>query len=197
MDSRGMAAFENDNTGVRRAGGCAKGRSANPARLQLEVVSDSIVAVSRAPHPIGGRALAVVLSALGTVVTGCVDTVSDATFAAAREARDAGYIENGWIPPWLPDNATDIREAHDLDTNVSMLAFSLPPPTAASLPDTCHAIEHAQTLPAPLQRPWWPDEESLRTSYVFFRCPEDATRSRFVGVSVQQARVLHWRTYGD
>ncbi|HEV7270058.1 hypothetical protein [Pseudoxanthomonas sp.] len=197
MDSGSRATFDHDHAGVQWAGGCVNLRSVDPARFPLDVVSDNIRAVPRAPLPIGGRALIVALSLIGTVVTGCVDTVSDATFATAREARDAGYIEKGWIPPWLPDHATDIREAHDLDSNVSMLTFSLPPPTAVPLPDTCHAIGHAQTRPAPLQRPWWPDEEALETSYVFFRCQADATRHRFVGVSVQQARVLHWRTYGD
>ena len=144
----------------------------------------------------GGRSV-LVLSALGTLLLGCVDTLYDVSFATAREARDAGYVDKGWIPSWLPENATDIREAHDVDTRISVLAFSLPDARTLALPDTCHPVEHERTFPAPLQRAWWPDQESLRTSYVFFRCAADATQYRFVGVNARQARVLHWRTYGD
>lgn len=144
-----------------------------------------------------GRWSVLALFALDALLSGCVDTLSEVSFATAREARDAGYVDKGWIPSWFPDSATDIREAHDLDTSVSLLAFSVPDARALVLPDTCLPVEYAQTFAAPLQRSWWPDEDSLRTSYVFFRCTADATRYRFVGVNVQQARVVHWRTYGD
>lgn len=142
-------------------------------------------------------ASAFTLVAISTLLAGCLDTLSDAHFATAEEARDAGYVHSGWIPPWLPDDATDIHEAHDVDTNISMLAFALPDPDALTLPDTCRPIEYAQLFDPPLERSWWPDEESLRTSYAFFRCSAEHTTYRFVGVSARQARVLHWRTYGN
>lgn len=144
-----------------------------------------------------GRWSVLALFALGALLSGCVDTLSEVSFATAREARDAGYVDKGWIPSWLPDSATDIREAHDLDTSVSLLAFSVPDARALVLPDTCRPVEFAQTYPALLRRSWWPDDESLRSSYAFFRCTADATQYRFVGVSLQQTRVLHWRTHGD
>lgn len=142
------------------------------------------------------RAVAFLLAAVGVPLSGCVGTLLDAHFATTQEARDAGYVDRGWIPTWIPASATDIHESHDVDTGVSMLAFSLPDPRALVLPDTCRPVERAQVLPPPLDRAWWPDEASLRTSYVFFRCSADHTTHRFVGLSAQQARVLHWRTYG-
>lgn len=143
------------------------------------------------------RASVLAIFALSSLLAGCLDTLSDVSFNTAQEARNAGHVDKGWIPSWLPDNAADIHEAHDVDSNISMLAFSLPDTRTLVLPDTCHPVEFAQTYPAPLQRPWWPDDESLRSSYAFFRCTADATRYRFVGVSPQQARVLQWRTHGD
>ena len=145
---------------------------------------------------IRASAAAFALVAVSMLLSGCLDTLLDVHFATAKEARDAGYVDGGWIPTWFPDDATDIDESHDVDTNISMLAFSLPDPGALVLPDTCRPVEHTQTFPPPLERAWWPDEASLRTSYVFFRCPAEHTTYRFVGMSVQQARVLHWRTYG-
>ena len=143
------------------------------------------------------------LSKVGTALLatillgGCLDTTFDASFTTAREARDAGYVDAGWIPDWLPDDATDIRETHDVDSNASMLAFSAPNPGRLALPDTCEPVGHQRIFPASFQRSWWPDEKTLRTSYRLFRCSAEHTTYRFVGVSEQRARVLHWRTYGD
>ena len=160
-------------------------------------MSDVIKQASGKAREIPILASGFLLFATGLLLAGCLDTTSDASFATAREAKDAGYVDNGWIPRWLPDAATDIREAHDVDSNVSMLAFSLPDSSSVALPDTCIPIDHQRIFPAALQRSWWPDEKTLQTSYSFFRCSADATRYRFVGVSMQQARVLHWRTNGD
>jgi hypothetical protein len=138
------------------------------------------------PRPVRIRASALVVFTLSSLLAGCLDTLPDVSFTTAQEARNAGYVDKDWIPSWLPDNATDIHEAHDVDSNISMLAFSLPDTRTLVLPDTCRPVEFAQTYPAPLRRPWWPDDESLRSSYAFFRCTADATQYRFVGVSLQQ-----------
>ena len=46
--------------------------------------------------------------------TACRDLqVVTNTYATLAEARTAGAIDKGWIPPILPDGAHDIREAHD------------------------------------------------------------------------------------
>jgi hypothetical protein len=46
--------------------------------------------------------------------TACRDLqVVTNTYASLAEARTAGAIDKGWIPPILPDGAHDIREAHD------------------------------------------------------------------------------------
>ncbi|HEX9092926.1 MAG TPA: hypothetical protein VF902_03000, partial [Coriobacteriia bacterium] len=50
--------------------------------------------------------------------TACRNTdVVTGTYATLAEARQAGAIERGWIPAFVPAGAHDLREAHDLDTS--------------------------------------------------------------------------------
>jgi len=39
--------------------------------------------------------------------------------------KDAGYLANDWIPPCFPENATDILDQHDLETNAAWVTFRL------------------------------------------------------------------------
>lgn len=60
---------------------------------------------------------------LATLLVGCEVTKAeyrDRTDAASRNAFQAG-----WLPEWLPEDAVDIRETHDADTNESWLVFRL------------------------------------------------------------------------
>jgi hypothetical protein len=52
---------------------------------------------------------------------GCSDSVtsSHATLAAAKQD-----IERGWIPSVLPSSSVEIRESHDLDTNIGHGTFA-------------------------------------------------------------------------
>lgn len=129
------------------------------------------------------------------VAAGCFLETMDASFATAAEARAAGYVAKGWIPPWLPGDATDVREVHDLDTNVSELSFAIPARDSLELPPECKPVEYSGTVRAYIRRHWWPGETELQQSYVFFRCPADAADYVFVSVSKAGTRVLHWRTY--
>ncbi len=63
-------------------------------------------------------AVAVVVYAL--VVRGEVRAERYADYAAARAA---GAVRRGWIPPFVPPSATDIRQVHDLDSNAQWLRF--------------------------------------------------------------------------
>ncbi len=40
-------------------------------------------------------------------------------------ARADGAIERGWLPDWIPENAVDIHEFHDLDTAQHAISFRL------------------------------------------------------------------------
>ena len=125
----------------------------------------------------------------------CAPETLDASFGSTQEAIDAGLVEKGWVPAWIPRDATDLREVHNLDTNVSELSFAKPSTTELSLPADCKPVSFSDTVPARIRREWWPAQESLERSYVFFRCQADHIVNRFVAISKSGQRVLHWRTY--
>ena len=104
-------------------------------------------------------------------------------------------VHKGWIPAWLPRNAVELREVHNIDTNVSELTFEIPNAKAVDLPEDCKPIAYAQTVQAYIQRRWWPSEEALKTQYTFFECDADAAKYVFVGLRNDGKRIVHWRTY--
>jgi hypothetical protein len=68
------------------------------------------------------RVFSVTLLACASILlAGCGDTVESSypTLAAAKQD-----IERGWIPSVLPTSTVQIRESHDLDTNIGHGAFA-------------------------------------------------------------------------
>ena len=59
------------------------------------------------------------------------------------EARADGAMGRGWIPDWLPENAIDIHEHHDLDTNVRAISFSVDQTEEWPWPIECIPVETA------------------------------------------------------
>ena len=95
-----------------------------------------------------------------------VDESHYATVAAVRQADDS---RQGWLPPFLPESATDIREKHDIAANWTFVRFRFTAPLAD--PSTCTVIPRS-TLPSPSVRghltpSWWPsplpESPSVRT----------------------------------
>ena len=120
---------------------------------------------------------------------------TDASYTSTAEAIRSGVLGKGWIPEWLPKDATDIREVHNIDSNVSELSMAVPGPKSIRLPADCVPVLYSDTVQAYIRRRWWPSETELQQSYVFFRCSADHTDYRFVAISKAGTRVLHWRTY--
>lgn len=48
-------------------------------------------------------------------------------------AVDAGAVDRGWLPSYVPTSATEIAEAHDIDLNTQRLRFRLPPSEARAM----------------------------------------------------------------
>jgi hypothetical protein len=46
-------------------------------------------------------------------------------FADVEQARAQGVFEKGWLPVWLPNQATEIHVYHDLDSNAQAITFSI------------------------------------------------------------------------
>jgi hypothetical protein len=59
-------------------------------------------------------------------LAGCSDVYTE-TYATWQEAKDAGAMERGWIGSFVPTSAVDIKETHNIDTNVQTLLFAVPP----------------------------------------------------------------------
>jgi len=119
----------------------------------------------------------------------------DSSFDTLQQAIDADMVNKGWIPDWVPHEATDLREVHDLDSNTSALAFTKPRVVLLKLPADCQATASGDSDPVAFDRSWWPGEGTLNGSYRVFRCAPESGKSVFVAVSRNEDRVLFWRAY--
>ncbi len=61
------------------------------------------------------------LVVLVTLLCGCFSDVLSSSHATRADAADT--ISRGWVPAVLPESATDIRESHNLDTNIGHGTF--------------------------------------------------------------------------
>jgi hypothetical protein len=58
------------------------------------------------------------------LIAGCTDRY-EASFATYADAKSRGALERGgWLPDFLPESATEIREEHDIDSNELWVTFS-------------------------------------------------------------------------
>lgn len=115
--------------------------------------------------------------AVAIAVSGCMEVAStgyaDRNQAIARDAIG----KSKWLPEWLPDDAVNIRETHDMDTNESWLVFH-PANGAFAFPEDCRLagkpeMSDAQTMrrfPQFARSAW-----SRASGYTgeFRLCPED------------------------
>jgi hypothetical protein len=70
------------------------------------------------------RQLTILASAI--LLAACGDVV-DESYGTWHEAKRAGAVERGWVPPFVPTTARDLRSVHNVDTNSQSLTFRLPP----------------------------------------------------------------------
>ena len=131
------------------------------------------------------------------VMAACTkDEVLDASYESRAEAEAAGAIARGWIPEWLPANASDIHEVHDLDTNEGALAFSLPPGANWRPPSACRTAQGGEFSEPRFSRDWIP---KLDASAAYFSCPGEQAEGtpllEAVAVQPDGQRVLYWRVF--
>lgn len=131
-------------------------------------------------------ALAVLLPAAA-----CSD-VHVGVYANVDEARREGAIAKGWVPEGLPPGTTDIREAHDLDTNERWATFVFPPSEAAALRallDRAEIERGPLTCDPPRRFESWPP---------LIRTPVDVDQVRALGFHLYRGRdaalvwAIHW-----
>ncbi|WP_372015496.1 hypothetical protein [Pseudoxanthomonas sp. 10H] len=138
---------------------------------------------------------ALVVAGLG--LSACAFERPESSYASLADAGRSGAVEKGWIPAWLPPEAVDIREVHDIDTNESMLAFSYDPRQGWRLSGHCQPVDVARVPSPRFSRRWWPGPDALQASYTFHRCTGDVPYSSavtWVGRHGAEGHGLHWRT---
>jgi hypothetical protein len=115
-------------------------------------------------------------------LAGCGRTVHTATYATVAEARAAGAIERGWVPPIVPANAYELRAAYAIDGDDRWGLFNFRPEQA----DALRAVLHPEELPLsgtvmdiPPRIEWWP---------VLLRGRLDAERIQTTGLRAYRAR---------
>jgi hypothetical protein len=103
-----------------------------------------------------------------------IGACSEVTEFDAKNAEEAKpFVEAGWLPKWLPETATDIRQAHDIDTNAVVAAFN---PNAGVFwhPDACSEIGILDPPSPDLKVDWWPGNVPLHPSsirmHIFYMC---------------------------
>ncbi len=123
---------------------------------------------------------------------GACSDVRVGVYANVDEARREGAIAKGWVPDGLPPGATDIREAHDLDTNQRWGTFTFPAveaPAMRALLDAAEIERGPVTCDAPGRFESWPP---LLTT------PVDVEQVRALGFHLHRGRdgalvwAIHW-----
>ncbi len=110
-------------------------------------------------------------------------------------------IEAGWIPGWIPESATDIREAHDIDTNKTFITFKFAPnerfysdctPKKKGNYPFFPKAEETRRFPSFVRRGL--KQVQADSSLLFFLC-DDENRSRNVAVGPDSGVAYVWFSY--
>jgi len=111
------------------------------------------------------------------------------SIATYDELVQRNALQSGWFPAWLPASSQAIREAHDVDTNQSMLSAQVGDPSWR-LPASCQAVATAPK--APFSKDWWPTDLARDRGWQLFSC----ARGEYAATHAGQKLVLHWRPGG-
>jgi len=117
-------------------------------------------------------------------------------YSSLAEARAAGAIERGWIPDFLPPNATHLREVHEIDSIERWLAFMAPLPELRAMASKLAPLSYEDARRTAVGRSWvvggdWPPELSKR----FWHTPRSTSLlSYHVNKAERYCIAIEWRT---
>ncbi len=134
---------------------------------------------------------AAVASAIALALLACAGETLEVNYDTYAAAAQAGAMETGWLPQWLPKNSTQIFKRYNIDTNARMWAVKVPVGSEVTLPESC-VYAAPNTLPAPpFKRTWWPKGEphgmTPGNGFVYFRCGDE-----FVGLAAARGDLIGW-----
>jgi hypothetical protein len=135
-------------------------------------------------------AWACLLAALLLGSAGCEGQM-ESRYSSYEQAVKAGAVEAGWLPAVIPAEATNLREAHDPNTQQVWVSFDIPLELAESFHQVCTPISFDEVqLPAAGPR-WW-DEQSLKDPWnAFFVCGDPASLG-YLAVLGSGEQVYYW-----
>jgi hypothetical protein len=121
-------------------------------------------------------------------------------FATLAEARQAGAIEQGWIPEGLPPGAHDLREAHLPRSTSRWGLFEYPP----AQEDVLRSLLQPQEIPLdgqhcgiPARIEWWPvalrgDLDGARLAATGLRAYRSKAGDLIFAINWGQSRAYYW-----
>jgi len=142
-----------------------------------------------------------ILAALLIAAGACrnIDVVT-ASYATLDEAKKAGAVERGWVPDGLPPGTTEIRDAHDLDSNRHWGLFLFPLSEGDALRGLLQSEEATlagRSIDIPGRVEWWPvllrgalDEEKIKSTGL--RAYRSVRGDRLFLVNWLQGRAYYW-----
>jgi hypothetical protein len=133
---------------------------------------------------------------LSLLLLGCGENI-EAHYSTYAELHAADSGARSWMPQWLPRSATDIRDWHNLDSNGTLIAFTVPRATSALL-EGCRPTSEAKNPVE--QSSWWPDDQAF-AKLQHFDCEERVTyadgrvevRRAGAATDSQRNRIYFWR----
>jgi hypothetical protein len=132
----------------------------------------------------------ILIAAFLVGLAACSETF-DTTYKSYSEAVSAGAVSRGWVPNWLPEQASDILEVHNIDSNAVMLRFSYPETVTVALPANCRRTTLAEVTAPPFKRSWWPADvpegNSSTPKHEYWNCA-----NQHVVILARQRQGLVW-----
>lgn len=143
------------------------------------------------------------LFAVCSLISGCsgltgFDDVVHGRFADYSAAKDMQALQNGWLPARIPLSATNIEEAHNIDSGEMWIRFSYGERGFKEFIEHCvegASVSFPESRRSARTAEWWPREltdgagAESRTRWTFFDCREmeHAGSSVAAGLAVDRA----------
>jgi hypothetical protein len=101
----------------------------------------------------------VILFGLTMVFAGCGDKLPESSYDSIASAKNAGAIDRGWIPDYLPASSYDIHEIHRLSSPTGWCSFKFAPIGVERFRNTLQASGSRTLTVSRIESPdttWWP-----------------------------------------
>ncbi len=116
-----------------------------------------------------GIIIGLIIIVLSIVLLKNVFNDYEETYPTYLDAKE--MIEHGWIPEFIPEDASEIHLGYDLDTNATLLKFNTNG-TDFILESGCTSTEEKASHA--LNAKWWDDTLYANPDTLFFQCDKNA-----------------------